>query len=155
MSPPLLLGFAGLLAVLPAGKPRRAAAAGLVPILALLTFFLAIRDRPLYEALTRRGTAEAFVPFDAAGDRPRLSPDLAEVLTRIEKEVADHVPAGEPILIAPDRPGLYALLGRKAPVWDIYTMWPDRGGLDARMLREMQENRVQWALVRDATVDNQ
>jgi hypothetical protein len=40
-------------------------------------------------------------------------------------------------------------------VWDIYTLWPDRGGLDARMLREMQEKNVQWALVRDATLDNQ
>jgi len=154
-SPPLLLGLAGLVAVLPAGHPRRAAVAGLVPLLALLTFFLGIRDRPLYEALTRRGTPDAFVPFDAAGDRLWLSPELAGLLTSIEKAVADQVPAGEPILIAPDRPGLYVLLGRKAPVWDIYTLWPDRGGLDERMLREMEEKNVQWALVRDATLDNQ
>jgi len=154
-SPPFLLGLTGLIAVLPAGKPRRAAVAGLVPLLALLTFFLGIRDRPLYEALTLRGTPDAFVPFDAAGDRLWLSPELAGLLTRIEKAVAEQVPAGEPILVAPDRPGLYVLLGRKAPVWDIYTLWPDRGGLDARMLREMQEKNVQWALVRDATLDNQ
>lgn len=154
-SPPLLLGLLGLVAVLPAGLPRRAAVAGLVPLLALLTFFLGVRGRPLYEALVLRGTEDAFVPFDAAGDRLWLNPDLAQLLTHIENVVAEQVPAGEPILIAPDRPGLYVLLGRKAPVWDIYTLWPDRGGLDARMLREMQENKVDWALVRDATLDDQ
>jgi hypothetical protein len=154
-SPPLLLGLLGLTAALPAGRPRRVAAAALAPLLAFLTFFLGIRDRPLYEALVLRGTPDAFVPFvDAGGDRLWLSPDMARLFTDIRRVVEERVPPGEPLLIAPDRPGLYALLRRKAPVWDIYTLWPDRGGLDARMLREMREKNVRWALVRDPTLDD-
>ena len=136
--PPLLLGLLALVAAAPA-RYRWAAWLAVVPVLAFTTFFVVVRDRPLYEYLVDRGTAEAFVRFDAAGDRLWVDPSKAALLYGIESEVARLVPPGEPILIVPDKAGLYPLLHRESPVWDIYPIWPDRDGrLDAQMLRQMR-----------------
>jgi hypothetical protein len=152
-SPPFLLAIVALLAALPAGLPagrlRRLSVAGGVLLLAGLTFLLAVRTRPLYADLATRGTADAFRPLEARGEILWLNPQEAVLLHRIQRIVSSRMLAGESLLIAPDQPGLYAFLGRPSPVWDIYAIWPDRGGLDERMLREVQRNEVHWALVRD------
>jgi hypothetical protein len=153
-SPSMLLGLVALLAALPAGGPRRAALAVLVPGLALLTFFVAVRDRPLYDDWTTRGTPEQMVACDVAGDELLLPPKLAALLRSVRRVVAERLAPGDSILLAPDLPGLYPVLGRQSPVWDVYPIWPARrGGLDERMRREIEVHDVRWALLHHSTID--
>jgi hypothetical protein len=152
-SPPLLLALVALLASLPAGASLRHLRRGVLAVavtgLAALTFLLAVRTRPLYADFASRGTADAFEPARVAGDLLWLNRHQAALLRHVERTAEAWMRPGEPVLIAPDQPGLYAVLGRRAPVWDIYTLWPDRNGLDERMLREIKARGVRWVVVRD------
>jgi hypothetical protein len=158
-SPPLLLTVIALLAALPAGPARRhlrrATLAGTVAALAVLTFLLGVRTRPLYAEIATRGSGDELVPCDVAGDRLWLNSHQAALLRHLQRTVNGRVRPNEPLLIVPDQPGLYPVLGRTSPVWDIYAIWPDRGGLDERMLREIQEKNVRWVIVRDIPLDGQ
>jgi hypothetical protein len=163
-SPPLLLTVAALLAGLAAGPGRqhlrRAALAVTVTVLAVLTFFLGVRTRPLYAEIATRGSGDELVPCEVAGDRLWLNLHQAALLRHLQRTVNGRVRPGEPLLIVPDQPGLYPVLGRRSPVWDIYAIWPDviwknHGGLDERMLREIQEKDVRWVIVRDIPLDGQ
>ena len=45
------------------------------------------------------------------------------------------------------RPGLYPLLGRVSPVWEIYFLWPAEPEREEQMIRSLDEKGVDWALV--------
>src|SRR5262249_13969899 len=49
--------------------------------------------------------------------------------------------------------GLYRVLDRRSPVWDVYPIWPASEALDRRMLAELERHHVEWAFVQNASVD--
>jgi hypothetical protein len=59
------------------------------------------------------------------------------------------LPPGEPLLVLPYFPGLYPFLGRTAPVWDTYVIWPAKGGSDERRIAELEAREVRWTLAGD------
>jgi hypothetical protein len=146
---PFLLGMVALPAALPAAW-RRAAAGGTAALLAALTLPTVPREHPLYRQLTAERPPDRFIPCRIGGDEISMRAQKARLLASFVDSIAANVPAGEPILIAPQLPGLYAVTGKTAPVWDIYPIWPARGRLDQRMLRELQQQDVKWALVEEA-----
>ena len=72
---------------------------------------------------------------------------MANHLTRVERAVARHVPRNDPLFIASMRPGLYPLLGRVSPVWEIYFLWVAEVEREQRMIRRLDGDGVDWALV--------
>jgi hypothetical protein len=61
----------------------------------------------------------------------QVGPDILSVPNQTADEIAllirmrnDFVANDETLLIAPFWPGAYAMLGSKAPMWDIYAIWP-------------------------------
>jgi hypothetical protein len=109
---------------------------------------MAVPQSEVYERLTAdRDPAEHLVPFAMRGDALLLHARAAHLYDALLWRVGRTVPAGEPIFIAPDWPGIYVLLGRAAPVWDILPTWPGVGGLDEKMLAELRAHRVRWALL--------
>jgi hypothetical protein len=111
------------------------------------TLFTAIPEAPLFHKLAPDNPAERFVPFDLAGDHIYVRQHAARVLAALRQEFSQEVPLSEPVLFATHFAGLYPFLGRRSPVWEIYPIWPGQGRRDERMLRELQENHVRWALI--------
>jgi hypothetical protein len=155
---PLLLGLlalpaacAGALAARPAAAraARWAAGAAVGLLLAFETAAAAVPSQPLYHQLTT-GIME---PYTVAGEELRLRPRTIALLDWVERSVAARIPPRAPILLAPNLPGLYPVLGRRSPVWDVYPIWPASDELDRRMLAELERHHVEWAFVQRASVD--
>ena len=146
-SHPMLLALLGLPLALPPAR-RRWGGAAVAALLLLLTTAVAFPQSEIYDRLTSGGDPpERFVPFTMRGDRLLLHARAAHLYAALLWRVGRTVPAGEPIFIAPDWPGIYVLLGRTAPVWDILPTWPGTSGLDEELLAELRARRVRWALL--------
>jgi hypothetical protein len=154
---PLLLGLAALPTACAAASRRPAAAramrwtigATIALLLAAITCVTAVPAHPLYHQLT----TEVMQPYTVAGEHLLLRPRVIELLDWVERMAASRIPPKAPILLAPILPGLYPILGRRSPVWDIYPIWPAEGWLDDRMLNELRDHHVEWAIVQNAAVD--
>jgi hypothetical protein len=138
---PVLLGTIALPPLF-AGRRRIAAGVAVALFLALLTGAAIVPAMPLVEKLV-----DGRWPHPITGENMWLEPREAGFLTWVERRVAAEVPPGEPILMVPNLDGLYPLLGRRSPVWDIYPLWPSQGEADRAMLRELVDHHVRWALV--------
>lgn len=149
---PALLALCGLPAVFTTERARRIVILlGLVPLLSFLTLFVAVPLTPLYSELTPDRPLDRFVPHRLAGDDLRLPARTAGFFAEIEKEIAERVPPGEPVLLVPHLPGLYPVLGRESPISDFYPIWPAQGERDETMLREIRAAGVHWAVYSDYT----
>jgi hypothetical protein len=154
---PLLLGLLALPAACAAAargpRARRAlrmsagAAVGL--LLAAVTCATAIPAQPLYHQLT----THVMTPYTIAGEELWLRPRTLAVIAWVEDQVAARLPPHAPILLAPNLPGLYTILGRRSPVWNVYPIWPATGKLDERMLGELRRHHVAWAFIQNTSVD--
>jgi hypothetical protein len=146
---PALLGLVALPAALPRKPWRLAAGLAVALVLGAVTVFSALPAQPFFE----QWTTGHFTPYTVAGDRLFIRAGIADFLGWAEGAIAENVPPGEPILLAPNMPGLYPFFGRRSPVWNIYPIWPSEGALDQRMLRELKTKDVKWALLQNASVD--
>jgi len=89
-----------------------------------------------------------------AGDRLELLAAQARYLTALEALVAHEIPPAEPLLIVPSRPTLYCVLGRRAPVHQIYFLWQASNEDQAELVRDLAVAGVDWVLVVDTAVDD-
>jgi len=146
-SHPILLAALGLPLAVPPAR-RRLAAAAVAALLGVLTVATALPQTAIFDRLTTGDDPEErLVPFDLRGDEVLLHARAAALYGALARRVAAVVPAGEPMLIAREWPGMYLLLGHPAGVWDILPTWPGVGGLDEGMLAELRAHRVRWALL--------
>jgi hypothetical protein len=144
---PLLLGLLALPALF-SGWRRRVAAGAVALLLAGVTGFGILPTTPLWKELI----LHPYRPYKVAGDELFLLPRTVRLFSWVEEKVA-RVPPGEPLVLLPNLTGVYPLLGRRSPVWDIYPIWPASPRLDQRMLDEMKARKVRWAIVTDYAVD--
>jgi hypothetical protein len=156
----LLLGLVALPAACAGGRRmtarpgaaralRRAAGAAAGLLIGALTAATALPAQPLYRQLA----GQALVPCRIAGEDLLVRPRIAQLLDWARREAAARIPPQAPILLAPNLPGLYTVLQRRSPVFDIYPIWPAAGERDDRMLAELRRRRVEWAIVQDSAVD--
>jgi hypothetical protein len=97
---------------------------------------------------------EPLVEFDAAGDTVRVTRQQALRYQSLVDFGRENLAADEPILIAPNRPGLYPLLGKVSPSWWIYFLWPARAEEERELVAALEERRVDWALIVDKPTDD-
>jgi hypothetical protein len=138
--PPLVLALLGLPLALDA-RPRVRALAWGGTTLVFLAFALAWN--PLFE---ERG--ERLVAFDAGGESLRLPAGQARYLTDIRETLEKRVGAA-PLFLAPNMPALYCLLGKRAPGWWIYFYFPMSPAEQTELIRGLDEQHVDWALIAD------
>jgi hypothetical protein len=139
---------------------RSRAALALALSIAVLTVGIALPQAPFFQRLavalraghaTGRGVEarqRRFVPYELVGERLWLRYREARFFERLEA-VNRTIPAGERVLIAAHLPGLFPVLRRRSPVWDIYPLWPALGERDSRMLAELRRSQARWAIVAD------
>ena len=114
--------------------------------LGALTFFATLQANPVLSQLGPDAQHD-LVARDVRGEELHIAPDLAGYLDALETVVAERVPAGDTLFIAPTTPGLYPVLAKPSPTWWIYFFWPAEEEQQRKTIDELERRRVGWALV--------
>ncbi|HJQ82445.1 MAG TPA: hypothetical protein VKA21_00100 [Candidatus Binatia bacterium] len=147
---PLLLGLLALPFAI--GGRLRPLAVGLVAGVGALSLVAAGQANPYYQRVT--APAGWYVPF-ALGRWTMWTPwPVANFLRGAIRFNATMVRPDEGFLIIPKiGPGLYAILGRESPVWQIYFIHPHPEWWQRRMIDELERKHVDWVLYEDVRTD--
>ena len=89
-------------------------------VIALFSVFLLINARAGYQALRGRTTDTVTVLHDTL----RVPPDVAAEVRLVQRLTTEF--AGRRFFAAHDWPGAYAMVGQRAPNWEIYEVFPSR-----------------------------
>lgn len=100
-----------------------------------------------------RWTAEApYVPLEVAGARIAFPPERARSIGSLVACLRRNVPDDASFFASAHFLGLYPLLGRRAPTWDIYPAWAADEREQERMLAELAS--VDWAVIDGTPIGN-
>ena len=95
--------------------------------------------------------AQGLVKTDVRGDSLWVLTGTATMIDQMKTIDQNLVGPNEQILIAPYFPGLYAVLQKRSPLWQIYFLLPYE---QEAMVQDLERKRVNWALVCHHYVDD-
>lgn len=140
---PLLIGVLTL--------PRVAAFVRFVVagILTAASVFVTAPIHPAYVAALERNWHEASIDGDTVTVSTEVAGEVA-LLNRLAQRYACH---NETFLAAPVWPGAYALLGRKAPVWEIYPLFNRDAAFQEAEISRITAARPAFVVLNEEPVD--
>ncbi len=139
--------FLLLVLSLPAALPERVRLRGRI---AALLFLTGVTVLGIGNALpvVRRALATDVVPYERLvlrGDELVLAPNDARLVRSLMAGITTNVLPEEALWVSAHFLGLYPILDRRAPTWDIYPAWQADDVEQERMLRELRD--VRWAVL--------
>ena len=141
---PALLVFVALTAMLRCDtRSGKWVIAAVVSSLVIVTALAPIPAMPIVHRMTG---GQAWEERTLMGDRLWLRRSRARLIDAVAT-VSDRTGPGPKLFLAPDLPGLYPIIGRPAPVWDPYPLWPTSASGEAEMIRSIEASEVEWAVV--------
>ncbi|MGC3987000.1 MAG: hypothetical protein QM777_20930 [Pseudorhodoferax sp.] len=97
--------------------------------------------------------SNACVSVDVSGDTLVMDRSVADDV-QLLRELADrYAPNGESFLAAPFWPGAYAVLDRKAPVWEIYPLFARTQSFERREIERLAAAAPAFAIIYDHPLD--
>jgi hypothetical protein len=87
------------------------------------------------------------VPADISGDHLWIDDAVAQAVAGARAITQEFIPANELILIAPYWTVLYPLLGKEAPLHEIYFLFPQSKVKQERMISDLTRSQVNWAII--------
>jgi hypothetical protein len=142
--PPLILGLVGLFAGLEFGWVVPAA------ILGFAAFFTVCNVWP---AAQRRRRPEAYEIMEIGSATLWVSKGFSGLTRRVRTLVNMHLQPGESVLALPTLLALYPMMGLRAPVYDIFCVYPASPEEEERMLRSIESSRVRVAIIDNGALD--
>jgi hypothetical protein len=122
-----------------------------VPVAAfLLTGIFLISMQTL--AYQRWKSPVAWVACDT-GDNVFVPPSTSRQIECVRQFAQKHIAPREGVLIAPFAPGLYPIVGRQAPLWDLAFYFPATTERQNQMIQELEVKNVNWAIISDSPED--
>jgi hypothetical protein len=94
-----------------------------------------------------------FVPVNIRGDDIFVTPDLAQLITVVQRISSNLVGPGETMLIAPHWPGFYPILCRKSPTREIYFLFPLSVEQQQNTILKLKEQNTNWVILGDIALD--
>jgi hypothetical protein len=143
---PFTLGVCAALALFGLGRTYLWVALAAFTTLALISVG---RQTPFYQRLI---SPVPWVPYDAGG-KIFVPVSHARLYDCLRQFVTKNMSPEETLFIAPFTPGLYPLLDRPSSVWELYFFFPATEERQAEAIRMLAAQRVNWAIVSDATLD--
>lgn len=98
--------------------------------------------------------AQGLLKTDVRGDTLWVLSDTATTIDRMKAINHILIKSDEQILVAPYFPGLYAILQKRSPLWEIYFLLPRPLKEQEAMVRDLRSKQVNWAFVCKHYVDN-
>lgn len=94
------------------------------------------------------------VTMEISGDTLLVEPAVAEDITLLRELAARYAPQpDQTFIVTPFWPGAYPLLGRKAPMWEIYALFPHPTAFEEREIARMKAAKPRFAFVFDYPID--
>jgi hypothetical protein len=146
-------------------------AVGTLPV--LVAAFMALQSLPAWQRrLSTAGLASICVttmapyqrPFQAGpwrsmvatvlnGDTLRVSQGTRDEISLLQTLSTRYTPRGESFVATPFWPGAYAVLERKAPSWEIYSLFPRSVEFQQRELHRWEQAAPAFAVLVDVKLD--
>ena len=141
---PLLIGGLCLLAAAER-RVRRTVALG-IAVVSLLVM------APFHPGWPCR-TGVACTAVVISGDTLTVDPATAGDVALLRQLSEQYAPSPQTMLATPFWPGAYALLDRKAPVWEVFALFPRSQAFEEREIERLRAARPGFALVVDIALD--
>jgi hypothetical protein len=75
------------------------------------------------------------------------------MIRAVRSLMAERLADGEPVLALPSLAELYPILGLRAPVYDLYCVYPASDAEQERMLRSIEAAPIRLAVIEDRALD--
>ncbi|MBU0755515.1 MAG: hypothetical protein KJ645_10285 [Planctomycetes bacterium] len=130
-------------------KNNRVKRLGLVLLILVysLSFFSAAMENSSFKKAV--SSDSAYLKIAVQGDDIWVRSKTAHLIQSIMKIDKDKVLPGEGILLAPCLPGLYPLLQRVSPLWDVYFLFEEIESRQEEMVSELSEKNVNWLILNE------
>jgi hypothetical protein len=93
------------------------------------------------------------VQIDAVGDKLKINKGVARDLAFLKGLVERHAPNDRAFVVFSMSPGLYAALGRKSPIWDIYPLFPRTIAFQEKEVERIKTAHPGFVLIYDVAID--
>jgi hypothetical protein len=141
---PLLIGCMALLAAQP--HKIRWPASVLLCMASILVIFV-------YHPGWQARQSGQWTALQLSSDRLLADPDTVNNVALLRSLEARFAPDGRALAAMPLWPGAYASLGLRAPVWDIYPLFPRSARVEQAEIERMKQARTSVVMVLDVALD--
>lgn len=141
---PFLIGSLNLLARQPQKTKRL-----LTALLCCASLWVMIPTDPRWQC----HTSQQCVAVKVSGGTLRLSPGIASDLALLNQLDQQFSSRDRTFIAAPLWPGAYAALGRKAPMWEIFPLFPRSENFERAEIERMKAADPAFAIVLDVPLD--
>ena len=93
------------------------------------------------------------VSIEISGSHLRVDPGTANDVALFRKLAEQYAPDGQSFIATPLWPGAYSLLERKAPMWEIYALFPRSHAFEQSEIKRIKSAKPGFALVFDLPID--
>ena len=121
-----------------------------IPVIALLLSVSLVVMLPEHRALHGRGDGEN---VRLGEDIIKTDPPTAHNIALLRSLAKKYCPDGRTFLVVPFLPGAYAALERKAPIWEIYPLFPRSSTFQQREIQRIEDAGPGFAIVWDLALD--
>jgi hypothetical protein len=142
---PLLIGYFVILSVRDLGAWKIVAGA----LAATLSVFIMANWQPGILAYTQAGWQKV----EVTGSSLNMDPSTAEAVTLLRDMTDSYARDGRAVLVLPFWPGAYPLLGRHAPLWEIYALSPRSEEFQLAEIERIKKADPGFALIFDLPMD--
>jgi len=141
---PFLIGFL----TFPAGQSRIFVNTKIV-VLAVASSLTLVAMQPLYRIFHDENSK----PVTVMGDTLNVTAQTASEIALLEDLCARYAQKGRTFLAMPFWPGAYAVMGRKSPIWEIYTVFPQKESFQQAEITRLHEADIGFAVITDTLLD--
>ena len=93
------------------------------------------------------------VDIKVGGDKLKVDLGTATNLEALNKLAAQFAPGDRTFIAAPYWPGAYAALGRKAPMWEIYVLFPRSAAFQQAEIERIKATKPGFVVIDDFPLD--
>ena len=140
----LVVAVTALVASLP-DATRRLATIVALPLAGVASYLVVVTETPYGIRIQH---PETYVRSDVAGDTLWLNRSTVEIVDGVKRATAAHVGAA-PLLVIPLWPGMYPILGKVAPLWEVYSLFPEPESQQQAAIARLRRLGVDWVVLAD------
>ncbi len=106
---------------------------------------LFLSTQPVYQ---RWNSPEPWKPY-SSDDKIFVPQNTQRLIDCVRQFAVKNLAPHDGVLIAPFQPGLYPIINRKSPVWDLAFYFPTTEQRQRQMIGELEAKNVNWAIISD------
>lgn len=140
---PMLICIIALPSIFPEDKPRKVAWGVVICVCAVLALAIVPMD-PLYGKMKY---PKRYKSYKIGKDSMTMPAETIGIIDCVVKLDERRFKKNDGFLVIPVWPGLYPILKRSSPVWDIFFTKPASDERQRLMIGQMKKNNVRWIIL--------